>query len=531
MATVIAELMATLGLDASDFDKSIDKANKKGNSFGENMAGLGAIGGGILTAGIGAAVAGVSLLGVELAKDISIAMDAQKVQAQLNAVIKSTGGVANVTAEEANDLATALSKVTMFDDEAIVSGESMLLTFTNIGEEVFPKATETILDMSQALGQDLQSSAVQLGKALNDPINGATALQRVGVTFTEQQKEQIKVLQESGDMLGAQKIILDELSKEFGGSATAAGSTFAGQMTILKNTLDNIRENIGAKFLPILGELATMFSDYIMQPEVQLFIEQLATSLATFAQQAIEKIPGIIAGFKTFFDWMVNNKPIIIGILAALGVAVLAWGVTTAIAAATAIAPLLPVIAIMAAIGLAVYALAKAWETNFGGIREKTAALVSFLKQSFEGWKLFFTVLLPNAIQTLKNKWTAGFDGIRASIQRVIDFATKLKDKLMTISLPKWLTPGSPTPFEIGLWGIADALATVNKTGFNLPVPDGVNNLAAPAGVSRLNRSTAEQQEPKTTVANITINNPVGETTEKSERKNMKKLSYLGVVS
>jgi phage-related minor tail protein len=63
-------------------------------------------------------------------------------------------------------------------------------------------------DMSVALGTDASGSAIQLGKALNDPIKGVAALQKVGVSFTESQKEQIKTLVETGDTLGAQKIIL-----------------------------------------------------------------------------------------------------------------------------------------------------------------------------------------------------------------------------------------------------------------------------------------------------------------------------------
>jgi phage-related minor tail protein len=153
-------------------------------------------------------------------------MHAQQVQAQLNAVLKSTGGVAGITAIQVNAYAEVMSKVTMFDDEAIVSAQSMLLTFTNIGSSVFPSATSAVLDMSQALGQDLQSSAIMLGKALQNPIMGVTALRRVGVNFTEEQQELIKFLVESGQLEEAQALILKELKTEFGGSAEAAGKTF-----------------------------------------------------------------------------------------------------------------------------------------------------------------------------------------------------------------------------------------------------------------------------------------------------------------
>ena len=75
---------------------------------------------------------------------------------------------------------SSLSEVTRFEDDAIVSGQNMLLTFTNIGKDIFPQATEAMLNMSTAMGMDMQSAATMLGKALNDPIAGMTALGRAG---------------------------------------------------------------------------------------------------------------------------------------------------------------------------------------------------------------------------------------------------------------------------------------------------------------------------------------------------------------
>lgn len=221
----------------------------------------------------GVALGGITAFGAGLMTSVKAAMDSEKTAKQLEAVLKSTGGVAGVTAKQANDLANALSQITPFEDDAIISGENMLLTFTNIGKDVFPQATETMLNLSQAMGQDLKSSAIQLGKALNDPITGMSALSRVGVTFTEEQKAQIKALQESGDMMGAQKVILAELEREFGGAAKAAGDTFAGKLEILKNTFGNIQETIGGKFIPILTELATTLATVLNSPEVQAAID------------------------------------------------------------------------------------------------------------------------------------------------------------------------------------------------------------------------------------------------------------------
>ena len=92
-----------------------------------------------------------------------------------------------------------------------------------------------------------------LGKALNDPIKGITALSRAGVTFTQGQKDQIKTLVESGNLLGAQKIIMGELEAQVGGTAEATAT--AGDK--MAATWANFQENLGTAVLPILDGLLT----------------------------------------------------------------------------------------------------------------------------------------------------------------------------------------------------------------------------------------------------------------------------------
>lgn len=221
------------------------------------LSGLGKVAGGVLKVGLGAAVAGIGALGVGLGISMKEAMDAQDIQSQLAAVLKSTGGVAGVTSQQVNDLANAYQSQTRYADDVIIGGENILLTFTKIGKGVFPMATQTMLDMSQALGTDLQGSAIQLGKALQDPIAGISALSRVGVNFSDSQKKVIEQLMKAGKLEEAQKIILNELQTEFGGSAVAAGTTFAGQLDILKNSLLNVAEGVGTAVIPVLGQLMT----------------------------------------------------------------------------------------------------------------------------------------------------------------------------------------------------------------------------------------------------------------------------------
>lgn len=183
----------------------------------------------------GIAVAGVSIgIGSVFNELISNADEAQSSMAQVAASLKSTGGVAGVTSGQVEDLAQQIKKLTALDDDAVRSMEGVLLTFTKVGKEVFPQAAQAIVDLSVKMKQDLQSSAVQVGKALNDPIKGLTALQRVGVSFSESQKAVVKNLVETGRAVDAQKIILRELQTEFGGSAAAARDTLGGALQALQ---------------------------------------------------------------------------------------------------------------------------------------------------------------------------------------------------------------------------------------------------------------------------------------------------------
>ena len=182
-------------------------------------------------------------------------------EAQLNAALKSTQGVAGLTAKELTNMASALQKQTRFGDEAIINAQSLLLTFTKVGKDVFPDAIETILNMSEAMGQDLQQGVIQVGKALNDPVLGVTALRRVGVQLSKQQEQQVKDFVKVGDVAAAQKIILGELETQFGGVAKAAGETLAGSLDKMRNATGDAAEALGQALSPIIIGVAKGFTN------------------------------------------------------------------------------------------------------------------------------------------------------------------------------------------------------------------------------------------------------------------------------
>jgi len=259
----------------AEYNRKIDEntklIQKNASADGQRKQGIGLYTQGVLkaVAVIGLAIAAFkSFIGV-FSGAIAAFDRGQKTTAQLNAVIKSTGGAAGRTAYEIKQQAKALNELTAVSSKQITAGASMMLTFTNVRGEIFDKSIPAMLDMAQALASvngeeiDLKNTSIRLGKALNDPVAGITALKRVGVAFTEQQKDQIKTLVEGGKLVEAQTIILTEIQKEFGGSAAAAGKVATASFTKLSQAWKAFTAPSGGLIVNILAPLADMARDVL----------------------------------------------------------------------------------------------------------------------------------------------------------------------------------------------------------------------------------------------------------------------------
>lgn len=255
---------------------------------------------------LGAAVAGaVAIGGLALRTYIKNSIEAEQVQAQLNATLKSTKGAAGLAIGELNKMADALQRVTTFDDESIGKVQALLLTFTKIGRDTFPQATEAVLNLSTAMGTDLNSAALQVGKALQDPVKGITALARAGVQFSEEQKTLIKRLVETGQSAEAQRIILAELETQMGGSARAAADTLGGSIAQLKNAFNNLLEGdasgggLKGTRTAIQGLTATM-----NDPQLKRGVDTIVSGLLEMANAAFNATGKLGALIAQYSDWL-----------------------------------------------------------------------------------------------------------------------------------------------------------------------------------------------------------------------------------
>jgi len=445
MASAIPPILIELQLETSKIRASLANVEKQMKGLGSTVEKQGAtftrlktlmagvFGGNLLTQGFNA-------LSGTVRGAIQDAQDYEKVLKDTQAVIATTGNIAGISVTGVKELAASLEAYGVADENAIIKSQNLIATFTNVrnvvgeGNDIFNQATKAALDMSARFGGDVTSSAVRLGKALNDPIKGVMALSKMGVQFTQAQKDQIKALVQAGDVMGAQKLVLKELTIQTGGAAKAAGDTFAGAVFRAKDKVQDWARDLVTSLQPALLKLGKIIGDIINK-----YIKPLISFIS-------------------------KNKEAILGFVATILIAVTAWKTyTTAVKVATAIQGLfnkvaamnpttLIIIAVVAAIALLVAGFIKAWNTFEG-----------FRKTVIKGLQLVINAIgyVIGGIGTMLNLITKipgigeKFKGIAKAVNESANDVRKFGDNLDKLSNKKISMPSLPKVKDItgGLMG------------------------------------------------------------------------------
>jgi hypothetical protein len=232
----LGDLVAVIGANTSGFNKALGDVQRNTRKMTGNIQQLGKQMSMAITLPVAA-------LGVTSVK----AFDKQaKAIAQVEAGLRSTGNAVGYTSKQLQDMASEMQNSTLFGDEQILKdATAQLLTFTNLSKDEFKRTQKAALDLATRLDGDLKSASIQLGKALNDPVKNLSALSRSGIQFSDEQKTLINSLAETGQMAEAQRVILSELEKQYGGSAEAAAAAGLGPMQQLANSFGDLQEQFG----------------------------------------------------------------------------------------------------------------------------------------------------------------------------------------------------------------------------------------------------------------------------------------------
>ncbi|HSH28873.1 MAG TPA: phage tail length tape measure family protein, partial [Thiohalobacter sp.] len=159
--------------------------------------------------------------------------------------LRETGNAVGFTTDELARMASELQSVTTVGDEEILELQNQLLAFGNITGEQFERTLSVILDFAEATGRNASSAIRTLGVAVNDPVSGMARLRQAGIDLDESQKALITSLSESGDSIGAQRVLLDALETAYGGAARTARDTLGGAISGLQNAFGDLLEAPG----------------------------------------------------------------------------------------------------------------------------------------------------------------------------------------------------------------------------------------------------------------------------------------------
>jgi len=374
MATRIGSLLIKLAVEhgllksgLSIAEKEVAKTTKAIQRRGREIADFGRQ----MSIGVTAPLTALAVASVQGAKEQRQAM------AQVEAAITSMGNAAGRTSGQLAKMADRQEMNSLFNADVILTQVTAnLLTFGRVAESEFDRAQQAALDMATRLGGEPQAAAIMLGKALNDPVKGITALTRVGVQFTDAQKEQIRTMTEAGNVAGAQGVILAEVERQFRGAAKAAADTDPWRKSQV--AMDQAMDVIGEKLIPLLPKL----TDAIVQ------VLSAFTALPDGMQQTIIVAAGLGMAF----------GPLLMGlgaIITAVGPAIATlWALKKALDWAGMLRVLIPMIGVLgkALLGVLLNPVILTAAVVIGGIYlawknwDKIGPIVQRLYQAVKTW-------------------------------------------------------------------------------------------------------------------------------------------------
>jgi hypothetical protein len=312
-----ASQMQKANKSLSTFEASSNRAYRAGQQIGTGLKNVGKI-----------AAVGVGLLTTQVAFGLQSLIKLEKATAQTEAVIKSTGGAAGITAAQVQKLSEKYESLNAtVSDEVITAGQNLLLTYTNVRKDAFEPALEAALNLSTALGTDLDSAIKTVGKALSDPAKAMARLTRQGIILTKQEQKQIETHLENNDTLAAQNVILGALDKRYGDSFLAGGNTTAGKVAKFGDAIEDLQRSLAVALLPAVSNVADAMTELLADPEIIQGAKDLGEEIGKlFSKENIKTgARALGAAFDTIKSAMPAIKAGLSGVASVVGTAVKAF--------------------------------------------------------------------------------------------------------------------------------------------------------------------------------------------------------------
>lgn len=305
---VVVELLLANNQYLAKLSESQQKTNSAVKNIATNLSGM------------KSAIAGSAIL---KALDYMVlkANAAEDAQEKLNLRIKTTEGIAGVSAQAINKYSEELSKASVYGKTALVQMSTDLLKFTNIHTNEFKGAMQAVVDYASETG-DLSGAAQTVGRALQNPANAARALRAANITLSTSQQQLINKFISTGDVASAQKIILEKFTQIYGGKALLDAQDYEGALEKMKNTMNSV---VAQGATPLMRSLTDLFNSTNKLTEtagINVFAEALKACLSPiklfidYAAKSLELINKLYEKWEKFrglnvsaFDAVMNSMP------------------------------------------------------------------------------------------------------------------------------------------------------------------------------------------------------------------------------
>lgn len=497
-------IIEVIGDDRS-LHRALGRASNETRGFGSTLARVGK------TAGLVAGGAALGGLAVVLRAGIPEWKESTLVAAQTRAVLKSTGGVAGVTAKHVDKLAATILNYSGIDDEATKASENLLLGFTNVrnevgkGNDIFDRAIKVITDYSVRTGKDASAATQLFGKTLNEIAQGQipTSIRGIGKLSKEMQKE-IKAHLKAGDVAAAQAVVLKELEKRFGGAAKAAGGTLPGKLNILRENFKNVSAELVAKLIPALTKVVTWVSDH--WPQITATFQAVTRGIGVAIDSAIRVIRPMVEFIRQHWPEISEKVREVAAVVTSVFNAV--WPTASKIVkiAVDAILPLIKSIAtiVKGMVEIVSGLLHGDFSRVWSGIKDVVGGAVNAVKTILStSAKIMFTLAKQLGLAIFHGLESA-LVGIAAMVARLliapINAAIDLINRVPFVSIPKIPVPGQGAGGKtVPVPGPQGPSATGRAPRVRISPP--VTGLQGPQG-GRANTAAVHINGPITVVAN-----------------------------
>lgn len=176
------------------------------------------------------------------ASSLTVFAQVERQLSQTESLLRATGNASGQTTAQIDATARQIALDTLADSAGMREAANALLTFKGVSGSVFNDTLRLSQDLASVMGGSAKSAAIQLGKALEDPVRGLASLRRVGVSFTGAQETLIKNMVETGNQAEAQRVILKTLQDQIGGAGAAEAAGLSGAVDTLGQRWEELLE-------------------------------------------------------------------------------------------------------------------------------------------------------------------------------------------------------------------------------------------------------------------------------------------------